>query len=141
MATREDQADMLSKVPLFQGLSKKELDFVLRASKEANFQPGAEIVREGARGTGFHLILAGKATVVQGGRELRKIGPGESFGDIALIDGGVRTATVRVDEPVHTLSLVEWEFKPLLLEYPQLAHKLLLELCRRLRDAEARTNI
>jgi CRP-like cAMP-binding protein len=141
MATRDAQAELLGKVPLFQDLSKKELEMVLRASKEANFQPGAEIVREGASGTGFHLILAGSATVTQAGRELRKLGPGDSFGDIALIDGGKRTATVTVNEPVHTLSLVEWEFKPLLIEHPQLAHKLLLELCRRLRDAESRSAI
>jgi len=141
MATRDAHAEMLSKVPLFQGLSKKELDSVLRVSKEARFKAGTEIVREGMSGSGFHMILSGTATVTQGGRELRKLGPGDSFGDIALIDGGKRSATVTSDEPLETLSLVEWEFNPLLLEHPQLAHKMLLELCRRLRDAEARAGV
>jgi CRP-like cAMP-binding protein len=141
MAGRDDHIEALSRVPLFRDFTRQELGDVLRSSNEAHFQPGTEVVREGATGTGFHLILEGSATVSQHGHELRKLGPGDSFGDIALIDGGKRTATVVANEQLHTLSLVQWEFKPLLLENAQLSFKLLVELCRRLRDAEARAPI
>ncbi len=141
MADRQAHLDALGRVPLFQDFSRKELETVLICAQETQFDQGAEIVREGASGTGFHLILAGNASVTQGGRPVRQLSPGDSFGDIALIDGGKRTATVRADTPIQTLSLVEWEFKPLLIEHPQLAYKLLVEFCRRLRDAEARTPI
>jgi len=141
LADQHAHADALGRVPLFQGFSKKELETVLICAQEARFEPGAEVVREGGHGAGFHLILEGSASVTQGGRPVRSLGPGDSFGDIALIDGGMRTASVTADSPLHTLSLVEWEFKPLLLEHPQLAVKLLVELCRRLREAEARAPV
>jgi CRP-like cAMP-binding protein len=140
-AVRDDHLQALSRVPIFREFTRPELEHVLNASSESKFSAGAEIVREGATGTGFHLILSGTATVSQGGHTLRTLGPGDSFGDIALIDGGRRTATVTADEPVVTLALVQWEFKPLLLENAHLSYKLLVELCRRLRDAEARVPI
>ena len=141
MATSQTHVEMLGQVPLFKGLSQEELDVVLRSTSEADFQPGSEVVREGDKGAGFHLILSGTAKVSQGGKDLRSLGPGESFGDIALIDDGHRTATVQAESQLHTLSITTWNFKPLLLEHPQVAYKLLVELCRRLREAEARAAI
>ena len=71
-------------------------------------------------------------------RRLRRLVPGDSFGDIALIDGRPRTATVRAETPLRTVSMTVWDFKPLLTEHPQISYRLLLELCRRLREAEKR---
>lgn len=141
MAAPEDHVKALARVPLFRDFTKRELETVVRASTETRFEAGADIVREGATGAGFHLILSGEASVSQRGKTVRKLGPGDSFGDIALIDGGKRTATVRAESPLRTLSLVQWEFKPLVLENAQLAYKLMVELCRRLREAEARAPI
>jgi len=76
--------------------------------------------------------------VSRSGRRIRGLGPGDSFGDIALIDDGPRSATVVAETPLQLLSITSWNFKPLLLERPQIAHKLLLQLCARLRDAEKR---
>jgi CRP/FNR family transcriptional regulator, cyclic AMP receptor protein len=141
MRGRRQHREMLGQVPLFQGLSQTELGIVMSTTQEVRFEPGEEIVREGDLGAGFHLILEGTATVLRGKRKVRTLGPGDSFGDIALIDGGHRTATVRADSALHTLSVASWHFKPLLLEHPQIAFKLLVQLCRRLREAESRAAI
>lgn len=141
MADQRTLIEMLGRVQLFQGLSRKDLIAVLRTAGEVDHAAGREVLREGAEGVGFHLILSGTATVMQRGRTLRTLGPGDSFGDIAVIDGGPRSATVRADEPLRTLSLTAWHFKAVLVEHPTIAYKLLLELCRRLRDAEKRPPI
>jgi len=137
MASRDDLLALLSRVPLFEGLSKKELEAVLRSSSEVEHDAGHNIVTEGGGAAGFHLMLAGEATVLQGGREKRTLGAGDFFGEIALIDGGPRSATVRADTRVRTLSITAWDFKPLLSEHPDMAHKVMVELCRRIRAAEA----
>ena len=138
MADQKATLDLLARVPMFQGLSRKELEQVSRASGEVRHAQGKEVTREGAEGIGFHLILEGEAVVEQGGRTLRTMGPGDSFGDIALIDGGKRTATVRATTPLRTLSIAAWDFKPVLVGNAEIAYKLLLQLCARLREAEAR---
>jgi CRP/FNR family transcriptional regulator, cyclic AMP receptor protein len=79
--------------------------------------------------------------VRRGGRRIRKLGPGDSFGDIALIDGGPRSATVEAETPLSTLSLATWNFKGALRENQSIAFKLLLVLCKRLREAESRAPI
>jgi CRP-like cAMP-binding protein len=136
MAQADKHLEMLARVKLFDGLSKKELHEVLRLAGEVPHPAGKDIVVEGAEGTGFHLILSGEASVIQRGRRKHKLGPGDFFGDIALIDRGPRSATVRAETPVNTLSIAAWDFRPLLLEHPAMAYKILLELCRRLRAAE-----
>ena len=138
MADQHAHADALGRVPLFQGFSRKELETVLICAQEARFEPGAEVVREGGHGAGFHLILEGSASVTQGGRPVRSLGPGDSFGDIALIDGGPRSATVAAETHLRTLSLSPWEFRPLVMQHPQVAYKLLLKLSALLREAEKR---
>lgn len=138
MSDRRALIDMLGRTELFHGLTKKELETIVNTSREVDHAAGKDIVHEDAEGVGFHLILSGTAVVTQGGRTLRTLGPGDSFGEIAVIDGGPRSASVQAETPLHTLSITAWMFRPLLLEHAGIAHKLLLELCRRLREAEAR---
>src|SRR5690348_11524887 len=123
MTDRRILVDMLGATPLFSGLSRKELETVLKTAREVDHAAGGAVVAEGSEGVGFHLILSGSATVTQRGRVLRTLGPGDSFGDIALIDGGKRSATVTADAPLHTLSLASWEFKPLLEDNAQITYK------------------
>jgi CRP/FNR family transcriptional regulator, cyclic AMP receptor protein len=130
--------DMLKTARLFEGLSKKDIAEVARCSKEIEHAAGAEVVREGSKGVGFHLILAGRVRVSRNGRKLRELGPGDTFGDISLIDGGPRTASVFAVTPLRLLSMMSWEFKPLLIEHPEMAYKLLLRVCGMLREAESR---
>ena len=141
MADRRALLGMLGSTPLFSGLSRKELETVLRTASEVDHAAGSVVVGEGTEGVGFHLILSVSATVTLHGRVLRTLGQGDSFGDIALIDGGKRSATVTADTPLHTVSMTAWHFKPLLLENAQISYKLLLELCRRLREAEERVPV
>lgn len=132
-----DRSTWLKAVPLFQGLSDHELKAVLRVAKEIDHEPGHAIVAEGQLGIGFHLILSGQATVSQGGHELSVLRPGQYFGEIALLDGQGRSATVTAVGPVRTLTIVVWGLEPLLKEHPTMAIALLKELCGRLRRAEA----
>ena len=137
MASTTDLTELLARVPLFEGVSKKELQAVLRSASEVEHEPGHNIVTEGGGAAGFHLILAGEATVLQHDAEKRRLGAGDFFGEIALIDGGPRSATVRADTRVRTLSITAWDFKPLLTEHPDMAYQVMVELCRRIRAAEA----
>jgi CRP-like cAMP-binding protein len=141
MTDRKTLVGLLGGVQLFEGLSKRDLEHIVQASREVDAPAGRAVVTEGDVGVGFHMILEGTATVSRRGRRVRRLGAGDSFGDIALIDGGVRSATVTADTPVRLLSLTSWNFKPLLLEQPKITYKLLLQLCARLRDAEKRPDI
>lgn len=137
MATNKETVARLQGVHLFEGLGKKELEAILGVSKEVRHDAGHQIVREGASGAGFHLILDGKATVSTGDRTLASLGPGEYFGEVSLIDGGPRSATVTAETAVTTLSLASWEFMPLLEKHASIATKLLVALCQRLRACDA----
>jgi CRP-like cAMP-binding protein len=123
MASRSEQVNLLSGVELFAGLTKKEAGKVLQFMRDINYGAGKVNLR------------------TRRGRRVRKLGPGDSFGDIALIDGGPRSATVTAETPVSTLSLAIWNFKAALLENPTITYKLLLVLCKRLRESEARASI
>jgi CRP/FNR family transcriptional regulator, cyclic AMP receptor protein len=131
---------MLAGVGLFEGLSSKELAQISKTGRRVEFPSGSVIVKEGEEGVGFHLILTGRAKVVVKGRSRATLGPGKFFGELSLIDRGPRTATVTAETNVTTLSLVSWEFLPLVEKSPSIARKLLLEMCRRLREADAKSH-
>jgi CRP-like cAMP-binding protein len=136
MARKKTPAQMLGEVGLFEGLSNKELKQIYNASRHVEFPADSIIVKEGEEGVGFHLIVTGKAKVSVKGRARTTLGPGAFFGELSLIDRGPRTATVTADTDVTTLSLVSWDFLPLVEKTPSIARKLLLEMCRRLREAD-----
>lgn len=136
---KSDAVNLLKSVPLFEALTKKELEAIRRASQEVNFPAGRIIVTEGETGAAFHLVLEGKAKVITGGRTRATLGPGDYFGEMSLIDHGPRSATVKAETPVRTLSLVSWDFLPLLDHMPQLARKMLVIMSQRLRAAERST--
>jgi CRP/FNR family cyclic AMP-dependent transcriptional regulator len=140
MAGDKDLLDRLKTVPLFQGLSDKELKDVLGQSRVVDHEQGHDIVEAGTGSVGFHLILDGQASVSQGARTIGSLGPGDYFGEISLIDGLPRSATVTTTTPVRTLSLAAWKFQPLLEAHPALTRKILLGLCETLRAAEASTS-
>jgi CRP/FNR family cyclic AMP-dependent transcriptional regulator len=141
MTSRSAQVNLLSGVGLFEGLTKKEAGFVLQFMRDQDFPAGKVVVEEGTTGGRFFLIVSGTALVTRRGRRLRRLEAGDSFGDIALIDGGPRSATVTAESAISTLSLAVWNFKAALLENPSITYKLLLVLCKRLREAESRAPI
>jgi CRP/FNR family cyclic AMP-dependent transcriptional regulator len=140
MAADKDLLERLKTVPLFQGLSDKELKDVLGQSRVVEHDQGHDIVEAGTGSVGFHLILDGQASVSQGSRTIGSLGPGDYFGEISVIDGKPRTATVTTTTPVRTLSLAAWKFQALLEAHPTLTRKILLGLCQTVRAVEASRN-
>jgi CRP-like cAMP-binding protein len=131
--------EIFRRVPLFDGLSDKELVAVAGAAKERRFDTGDVVVGEGEGGVGFFVISDGSARVETHGQRRATLGPGDSFGEVALLDeGGRRTATVIAESPLGVLGLTAWQFTPLLEQYPSIAIKLAKVLARRLREAEDR---
>jgi CRP/FNR family transcriptional regulator, cyclic AMP receptor protein len=130
--------ELVQDVPLFAGLDRRELRELAASMKERTFRQGQEIAVEGQSGIGFFLIAEGTATVSQGGEDRATLGPGDHFGEIALIDDGVRTASVTADSELKAYGLTSWEFKPLVESNATIAWKLLKTMATRLREAERR---
>ncbi|MER3452548.1 MAG: hypothetical protein C4344_02355 [Acidimicrobiia bacterium] len=130
--------DHLAQVPLFSACSKKDLRFIARASDEVQVAAGRTLVQEGKPGHEFFLILEGKAGVYRNGRRIATLGPGQFFGELALLDRGPRSATVKADTDMVVLVLGQREFAGVLDEVPGLARKLLQAMAARLREADAK---
>jgi len=134
---QDNTTSKLAGIPMFSGCTRKELAIVARASKEVRHRAGTVIAREGERGIGLFLILDGECAVSIGGREKGRLGPSDFFGEIALLDGGPRTATVTAVTDVRLLGLTEWVFRGLLAEHPSIALKTLESVAGRLRAVAA----
>lgn len=137
MALKIDEAlTHLGMVPLFRGLSKKELQLVAKLSKEQRYPMGAVIMEAGVPGYGLFIVIEGKASVHRDGRQVATLKPGEFFGEIAMLDAGPRTATVRADDDTVCLTLASWGIKPLLMDHAGITYKMLQEVVRRLREGQ-----
>jgi CRP-like cAMP-binding protein len=133
-----DPVESLSQVPLLAGIRRRELKRLVDRMSERTFAEGEVAVEEGRGGAGFWLIQEGSATVSIGGEIIRTLGPGDYFGEIALLDDGPRTATVTAGTDLRCLGMATWEFLPFVLEHPEVALTMLQALARRLREAEFR---
>ena len=138
MARKDNKLDHLGQVRLFRACSKKELQTIGRASDEVRVSAGKTLVEEGRSGHEFFLILDGKATISRNGRKVATVGPGDYFGELALLDRGPRNATVTADTDMDVLVLGQREFSGVLDEVPTIAHKLLSSMAARLREADAK---
>jgi CRP-like cAMP-binding protein len=121
----KEAANLLQQVPLFADLDRKELEEIASAMKQRTFSAGQQIAVEGESGVGFFVIEDGQAKVTIGGEERRTLGPGDYFGEVALITHGARTATVTADTDLKTYGMTFWDFRPLVEETPGIAWKLL----------------
>ena len=130
--------ELVKGVPLFADLDKRELQGVASSMKERTFNTGQTIASEGQTGIGFFVIADGTAKVTQGDEERATLGPGDYFGEIALIDDGTRTASVTADSDLKVYGLTSWEFRPLVETNASIAWKLLQTMAKRLREAEGR---
>ena len=131
-------ADTIARVPLFSGLEKRDLERIADSFKERNYAAGDTIAAEGQGGAGFFVIEDGTAKVTVGGEERATLGPGDYFGEIALIDEGARTATVTAETDMKTYAMTFWEFRPIVETDARIAWKLVQALAHRLREADAR---
>jgi len=135
LATMKDMVEGLAAVPLFSGCSKRELQTISRAVKPIEHEAGTVIAREGEPGIGLFVIADGQAEVTIGGKKKATLGPRDFFGEIALLDGGPRTATVTAKTDIKLLGLTEWVFRGLMQEHPSIAIKTLEAMAGRLRSA------
>jgi CRP-like cAMP-binding protein len=132
-----DTVEALRRVPLFEGLEPRDLGRLAKLFRERTFREGSTVTTEGEPGIGFFVITAGSAEVSVGGEPRGSLGPGDSFGETALIDEGPRSATVVATTDLHCLALSAWDFKPFVEEHPPVAWALLRTLVQRLRAAQA----
>jgi CRP/FNR family cyclic AMP-dependent transcriptional regulator len=124
--------ELLKKVPLFSLCSKKELDEVASLADEVDIPEGRNLATEGATGKEFVVIVEGGADVRRKGRKINTLGAGDFLGEIALIAGIPRTATVTTTEPSHVLVVTAQAFKQLLRDSPSIQLKVLEALAHRL---------
>ena len=129
--------ETLRGVPLFADLDERALERLARVFRERDFPAGATVTREGSSGAGFFVIVEGEAMVSVGGEERARLRPGDYFGEIALIDEGVRSATITAETRLRCYGLTPWDFRPFVEEHPGVAWTLLRALARRLRALEA----
>jgi CRP/FNR family transcriptional regulator, cyclic AMP receptor protein len=127
--------ERLGQVPIFAGCSKKELAAIARAVKTIDHPAGTVVALEGDSGAGLFVIGRGTADVTIGGRRVNRLKEGDFFGEMALLDGGPRTATVTATSDMRTYVLTEWVFRGLLQEHPSIALRTLEAMAARLRNA------
>jgi CRP-like cAMP-binding protein len=130
-----DMVEHLGGVPIFQGCSKKELQTIARQVREISHDEGYVIATEGDPGAGLFVIAEGEADVTIGGKRVNHLEKGDFFGEMALLDGGPRTATVTATTPIILYALTEWVFRGLLAEHPSIAMRTLETMASRLRGA------
>ena len=129
-----DRTDLLRRVPLFRDLERRELEDIANSMKERTFPAGRTVTDEGKGGVGFFVIEEGSATVSVQGEERGTLGPGDYFGEIALIAESPRTATIVADTDLRCHGMTFWDFRPLVEENGRIAWKLLQVLAKRLSE-------
>ena len=132
----KDDVDLLAGVPLFAGLSRRHLRRMAERADVTSFRDREFIVKQDQPGGTFYVVLEGEAKVLQNGRTIGTLGPGDFFGEISLLDGGPRTADVVATTPVAAIRIFKKAFDRMVVEEPGVAAKILAVVARRLRDAE-----
>jgi glutaminase len=130
--------EVLAKVPLFSVLDRKGLRELESAAREVTFDSGAVVTTPGKLGLGFFVVTDGELIVKVGSREVQRLHAGDYFGEMALIDGGFRSAEVVASTTVTCLAFAAWQFRPFAMAHPEVAWALLEAMVKRLRDAQER---
>jgi len=131
--------DLLRKVPLFSTLSRSNIEDIAKSADELAITAGTVMAREGDSGQEFVLVLDGEARVETGGAVINRLGPGGFFGEIAILDGKPRTATVIADTDMKLLVVQSQYFIRILEKTPKLQMEIIAALCRYLREAAGKT--
>jgi CRP/FNR family transcriptional regulator, cyclic AMP receptor protein len=125
--------DLLKRVPLFAGLDDKELTEIATSMRERRFKAGDTVTQEGAGGVGFFVVQEGRADVSVGGETKGSVGPGDYFGEIALINESPRTATLTAGTDMVCYGMTPWDFRPLVESNSTIAWKLLTAMAEKMR--------
>ena len=131
-----DVVEVLRRTDLFADVGTRGLKSIAKRAKVVAHPAGAEVALEGGGAAGFHVIVEGTASVDVHDHRRPELGPGDYFGEIALIDGKPRSASIVATSPLTTVALVSWDFRPILKEEPGVAFAMLEVMCARLRAAE-----
>lgn len=133
--SQDTKVSALARAPLFEGLSKKELAELAKSTDDLEVAAGKVLCKEGELGHEFFVIVEGQAEVKKGGREVGTMGPGDFFGEIALVERSDRTATVTATTPLRFFVLTSQSFWSLLDHNPQVERKVLRALAKRVLSA------
>ena len=129
--------DSLREVPLFAEVSDRDLRRLAESMHERTYDAGQDVMSEGQSGVGFFVVLDGTAQVSVGGEARGSLGPGDHFGEMALLEATQRTATVTAGEGLRCAAMTAWTFRPFVKDHPDVAWALLKSLARRVREAQA----
>lgn len=129
------KVELIRKIPLFKHCSSRELGEIATIADELDLKEGTKLTREGKAGLEFFVLVEGTADVVMGEKSVNTVRPGDFLGEIALITGGPRTATVKATSPVHVLVITARSFRTLLEKHPEIQRKVLLSMAERLATA------
>ena len=132
--THDRRAELLAGCPLFKGIGADGLARLAELATAVDFPPGHVIARQGEIGTGFFVIIAGEVRVVRDGAIVARLGPGEFFGELSVLDRMPRNATVAAEVQTSCLALASWDFERVLLEEPALTLAILRGVATRLRE-------
>jgi CRP/FNR family transcriptional regulator, cyclic AMP receptor protein len=141
MPRRTSVIESMARIPMFTACTKRELQAISKLTTQQTVAAGRELTKEGQGGSEFAIILEGTAVATRKGREIARLGPGDYYGEIALLDPGVRTATVTAETPMTLAVLTPSEFTQALDEVPTLAHKILRGLARRIHELSAEEHV
>ena len=133
--THDRRTELLARCPLFKGIEPDGLAALAELATVVDFPAGHVIARQGEIGTGFFVIVAGGVRVVRDGAVVARLGPGEFFGELSVLDRMPRNATVAAEEPTSCLALASWDFEKVLLDQPALTLAILRGVASRLREA------
>jgi CRP-like cAMP-binding protein len=132
-AVARASAELLKKVPLFSGLDGRELEQIASSMRERRFGAGEQVTKEGVGGAGFFVVQGGEGEVTVDGQPRGTIGPGDYFGEIALLTGSERTATITAKTDMTCYGMTPWDFRPLVESNSVIAWKLLTAMAEKLR--------
>jgi CRP-like cAMP-binding protein len=133
-----EAASALVDAPIFAGIDLPEIREILDSFEEVRFPSGRRVLLEGLRGSDFFVMVAGKATVLVDGWRVATLGPGDFFGEMAILGAGLRTASIRAETPLHCLVLPNGKLEQLLLDHPRLGLSLLHSLVGRFASVSGR---
>ena len=136
MGASDPKLKLIGKVPLFGGCGPRDVTWIGQLADEVDVPAGRVLIREGATAQEFLIVVDGALRVERGGAVIARLGAGDFVGEIALVDGGLRTATVVADVPSRLLVIGHREFHSLLGKYPSIQLEVLQALARRVRAAE-----
>ena len=137
--THDRRAELLAGCPLFRGIDRAGLAGLVEVATPVDFPAGHVIARQGEIGTGFFVVIEGVVRVVRDGEILARLGPGEFFGELSVLDRMPRNASVIADSETRCLALASWDFEKVLLDQPALTLTILRGVATRLRNATEST--